>query len=245
VSTLWTLHLRLKDFEGPLPLLLHLIERNELEVTRVSVAAVADQFLALVGTAGSMDLASTGEFVAAAARLLVMKSRALLNARTGSDPDIAGQDDAEALVHQIAEYSRFRAAARTIGLWLDGSAATYPRPVEITPSSAPPPALEINPKTLLRAAKRLLVEQRQSDADPDPWPNVVYTSLRHELLTEVRRLRSTTFTLLSKNAWHPLVVITMFLALLDAVRLTQLDMRQDVPFGPIAVSLPGTSAVDA
>src|SRR5579871_2259785 len=97
-----TLRLRLEDFEGPLPLLLHLIERRELEVTRVSVAAVADQFLALIADAGETDLAGIGEFVAAAARLLLIKSRALLPTLATHDEDEAG--DAEALAQQIAEY---------------------------------------------------------------------------------------------------------------------------------------------
>jgi len=62
------------EFEGPLPLLLHLIERNELEITKGLGGGGRDQFPGAGGLGGHADLAATGEFVAAAARLLLIKS---------------------------------------------------------------------------------------------------------------------------------------------------------------------------
>jgi segregation and condensation protein A len=244
IATLETLHLRLTDFEGPLPLLLHLIEKNELEVTRVSVAAVADQFLALVASQGSSDLVTTGEFVAAAARLLLIKSRALLYRRDLEEAGSDEQDDAELLARQIAEYSQFQVVARFIGSRLESDESTHARPVPIgTAAPLLPPKVPVT--ALIRAAKRLLATPAIAAAEPDPWPNVIYSSLRQDLIVEMQRLRQTTFATLSRNAWHPLVVITMFLALLDAVRVAQLCMQQDEPFGTITISLPQPVALNA
>jgi segregation and condensation protein A len=245
-SGLEALHFRLAEFEGPLPLLLHLIEKNELEVTRVSVAAVADQFLALVASLGVADLSTTGEFVAAAARILLIQSRALLFRREPGIEDANEQDDADALARQIAEYARFKRAAGAVGTYLESALLTRPRTEAAQHDVVTRPALaHIQLESLQRAGRRLLRDSRADELESDPWPDVVYADLRSTLLEEVRRLQHTTFSALSSAAWHPLVVVTMFLALLDAVRAQQLSMAQSVAFGPISVALPATSYVDA
>jgi chromatin segregation and condensation protein Rec8/ScpA/Scc1 (kleisin family) len=155
------------------------------------------------------------------------------------------RDDAGILARQIAEYSRFQIAARAIGALLGSEEITSARParVELDALQFPPPLVPVT--SLLRAAKRLLATPVSAGIEPDPWPSVIYSSLRQELIAEVRRLQETTFATLSRNAWHPLVVITMFLALLDAVRMAQLCMQQDEPFGNISVSLPRPSTGNA
>jgi segregation and condensation protein A len=247
ISSLEALHLRLEEFEGPLPLLLHLIERNELEVTRVSVASVADQFIALVASLGSTDLSTTGEFVAAAARLLLIKSRAVLSRSDVTPGDSSEHDDADLLARQIAEYARFKSIASLLAMRLEGAELTRPRPAIIrtaAPALGPP---EVRLELLARAGRRLLARERPTEpiVESEVWPDVPYASLRAEMLGEVRRLRETTFSVLCKNAWHPLVVITLFLALLDAVRVQQVHMHQEDAFGPIAVTLPEIEAASA
>src|SRR6516162_11137976 len=69
---------RLPVFEGPLDLLLHLIERNQLEITAVSLVAVTDQFIAYLRTWDEPPLPRLAEFITMAARLLLIKSRSLL-----------------------------------------------------------------------------------------------------------------------------------------------------------------------
>jgi segregation and condensation protein A len=244
-SGLEIFHLRLADFEGPLSLLLHLIEKNELEVTRVSVAAVADQFVDLVARQGATDLATTGEFVAAAARLLLIKSRALLYRRDLGLDDCSEQDDAEALARQLAEYARFKHAGSALGMYLAGPLLTRPRTATIRSGQARQSQPSIEVQRLQRAGIRLLRHPQTEAQAADPWPDIRYGDLRAVLLDEVRRLRQTTFSELSATAWHPLVVITMFLALLDAVRARQLSIWQSEAFGPISVALPKTSTVHA
>jgi segregation and condensation protein A len=241
ISSLDSFHLSLADFEGPLPLLLHLIEKNELEVTRVSVAAVAEQFIALVAADGmSSDLGTTGEFVAVAARLLLIKSRALLFREDSAEAD--DEDDGARLVRQIAEYSRYKEAGVAIGDMLGAETATWPRP-DVGPADVPRPRPVVRVNALARAARRLLVQVESREDDTDYWPVVVYASVRSELLAEVRRLGTTSFNALCKPDWHPLVVITMFLAVLDAVRAEQLAFRQPVAFGQIDLHMPSFSTM--
>ncbi len=244
-SSLGALHLRLDDFEGPLPLLLHLIENNELEITRVSVAAVADQFLALMAGHGSMELATTGEFVSAAARLLLIKSRALLLRRDPATDERDELDDAEALARQIAEYARFKRVALALAERLEGDAETRARLPSPRPVALPANPAKIQAGSLLRAARRLLVEPSPSAQEAGPWSEVTFSEVKAVLLAEMNKVGQTSFGALSATVRHPLIVITMFLALLDAVRAQQLCMAQEEPFGPISVSLAGVSASHA
>ena len=75
-SAPWAVHL--PGFDGPLDLLLHLIERNQLEITAISLVAVTDQFIAYLRMWDEPPLPRLAEFVTMAARLLLIKSRSLL-----------------------------------------------------------------------------------------------------------------------------------------------------------------------
>ncbi|MGQ9549574.1 MAG: segregation and condensation protein A [Roseiflexus sp.] len=96
-------------FEGPLDLLLRLIEREELDITRVALAHVAEQYLAHVRAMETPDPASLSAFLVMAARLLLLKSRALLpRPPVNDDPE---PDDDDVLVRQLQDYQRFRRLA--------------------------------------------------------------------------------------------------------------------------------------
>ena len=82
---------RLPVFEGPLEVLLRLVERQELAITEVSLAAVADQFLAHLDTLPDRDPALLAEFAAVASRLLLLKTRVLFPRQ----PHAPAEDDAE------------------------------------------------------------------------------------------------------------------------------------------------------
>ncbi len=68
----------LEDFEGPLDLLLYLIRRDELDITTIHVAMVADQYLSYIRAAVELDLDIAGDYLVMAATLARMKSRSLL-----------------------------------------------------------------------------------------------------------------------------------------------------------------------
>ena len=68
----------LPAFTGPIELLVHLIERNELDITEVSLLAVTEQYLAHLRSRDQIDIGALAEFIAVGARLLLLKSRALL-----------------------------------------------------------------------------------------------------------------------------------------------------------------------
>lgn len=118
--------LRLPVFEGPLDVLLRLIEREQLPISQVSLLAVLDQFLAFTRQIEAAHPEVVAEFAVVAGRLSLLKSRALLP-RPVKAPDEADVPD---LVRQLEEYRVLKSAATLLGerqqtgpRWISSSAA--------------------------------------------------------------------------------------------------------------------------
>ncbi len=109
--TLSTYQLRLPTYEGPLDVLLRLIEKSQLAIEDVSLVAVTDQFLAFVAEMDEAPPAVIAEFAAVGARLTVLKSRSLLP-RPVVDTEEPEQSD---LTHQLREYKRIKDLAKHLG----------------------------------------------------------------------------------------------------------------------------------
>ena len=119
----------LPTFEGPLDLLLRLIERAELDITTIALAHVADQYLIHVRAMDEPDARALAEFVSLAARLLLIKSRALLPRPAAEIRGGAAEDDAdaEALARQLREYQRYKQLAAVLRGWQDEERRTFLR----------------------------------------------------------------------------------------------------------------------
>src|SRR3989344_8360594 len=117
-------HICLEQFEGPLDLLLSLIEKEKLDITHVSLAKVADQYLKYLETEESISLDNLAVFLSIAARLILIKSRALLPMLEFSDEEEEAMDDLE---WRLKEYKRFREAAGTLGTLLAKKHYAYHR----------------------------------------------------------------------------------------------------------------------
>src|SRR5262245_30660754 len=125
---------QLPAFEGPLDLLLRLIEREELDITTIALAQVADAYLAQVRALDAPDPAALSAFLVIAAKLLLIKSRALLprpEIPKGADESI---DEGVELARQLREYQRYKQAAALLRAWEEQGHRSYAR-------AAAPPAL--------------------------------------------------------------------------------------------------------
>src|SRR5512132_1468969 len=100
----------LPEFKGPLELLLSLIERRELDITRVSLGAVADQYLQLISAPGAIELSALADYLIIAAKLILIKSRLLLPQPASPETEVE-EDPGDALARQLREYKRFKQAA--------------------------------------------------------------------------------------------------------------------------------------
>jgi segregation and condensation protein A len=96
----------LKDFEGPLDLLLFLIKKNDVNIYDIPAAEITEQYLAYLRAADALDLDGASEFYALASDLLYIKSRMLLPVEIGVEDDM--EDPRQGLVEKLIEYQQFK-----------------------------------------------------------------------------------------------------------------------------------------
>jgi len=166
----------LDTFAGPLDLLLQLIEKEQLDITTISLAQVADQYMTAVNALHAPDPDMLAEFLVIGARLLLIKTRALLP-KPPAELAPSDEDSGEQLARQLHEYRRFKQAAAQLRAWeTEGRrsfARTAPPPLPLVPPAAPAP-LHIDLQDLVALVeRRLKLIAAQADAVPLPVPKVV------------------------------------------------------------------------
>ncbi|MCE2393839.1 segregation/condensation protein A [Candidatus Poribacteria bacterium] len=120
--------IKLDVFEGPLDLLLHLIQQNEMDITDVSIAEITEQYLEYLNLMEMLDLDVASEFLVMAATLLHLKSQIILPS-TSSDESYTFKDREE-LVQQLLEYKQFKEAAQTLDYYATNHEKVYGRSVD-------------------------------------------------------------------------------------------------------------------
>jgi segregation and condensation protein A len=226
--------LRLEIFEGPLALLLRLIESRQLDVLTVPLAEVADAYVAHLARQ-PVDATNLAEFVAVAAQLIYLKSRRLLPAEPMPPiPDGGDEPDEDELRRRLIEYRTLRNAAHALGE-LDGATPTMRR----EPREADLPEAPSEPKSavLLAAALDRLAAIPEPAA---PTPEVVPREIT--IWQQIAVLR----TALSRSGRVVLQAIlatcrtrteaaVTFLATLELVRRREVSAEQSAIFGPITL----------
>ncbi|HFR3424809.1 TPA: segregation/condensation protein A [Streptococcus suis] len=118
--------IKLKDFEGPLDLLLHLVSKYQMDIYEVPITEVIEQYLAYIATLQAMRLEVAGEYMVMASQLMVIKSRRLL-------PKVVEQTDAEDdpemdLLDQLEEYRKFKLLSEKLGEQHEERASYFSKP---------------------------------------------------------------------------------------------------------------------
>ncbi len=228
--------IELPAFAGPLDLLLHLIEREEFDITTISLLKVTKQYLAQIEQLKEDRIENLIDFLVVAARLVQIKSRALLP----QIPVLAGEeeeDPAEALVRQLRQYKQFKEAATWLNRRQELGWRTYLR-------VAPPPKLEgqldltgISVETLFTAVQAALARtETKQDSVALVKPRRVTIEgqikrLRHRLLVYGR---SSFHDLLPPQSGRVEIAVTL-LAVLELLKRRELTAVQPELFGPIEI----------
>ncbi|MGQ9490360.1 MAG: segregation and condensation protein A [Anaerolineae bacterium] len=231
---------QLPVFEGPLDLLLQLIEREKLDISAVSVAQVADQFLDHIRQLGEVKADVLADFLVMAVRLVWIKSRLLLP-RPPEPAEEEEEDPAEALARQLQEYKRFKEAANVLRALEEQGLHTYLR-------LAPPPKLErrleaggVSLAELLAAAQSAF--RSLAEAQPPALPNGMVVPFSLTIEDQICRIRTATangnrisFRSLLGQAHHRLEIIVTLLAVLELIKRRQITVTQERPFGEILIA---------
>jgi len=238
--------LTLPAFEGPLDLLLHLIEREELDITNIALVAVTDQYMAFLHSADQINLDALADFIAIGAKLLLLKSRALLPRPPAGDAEAAPEDDEEGdLTRQLIEYKLFKEAAGRLRDIETAGLHSYPR-------VAPPP--ELPAPTGLDGVTLHLLQEMVLDAlsrEPAEEPQAVVHPNRISVRDKVRLIRErlaadgrVSFAALIGECRSRMEIIVSFMAVLELIKSRVLDALQDAAFGDIALVPTDEDALD-
>jgi segregation and condensation protein A len=235
---------RLPAFEGPLDLLLHLIETQELDISAISLVAVTDQYLQTLAQLEEIEPGALADFLIVASRLLYIKSYYLLpKPRPPSEED---EDEAsgDALVRQLLEYRQFKEIAGILRTREQEGLRVY---VRAAPRPDVPKRLDLDNLDVGRLQAALRKVLQRMPLDP-PMPRVkTYTITVAEQIGNVRSLLQRELavmhagggraqlsfnTLLSGSATRLEVVVT-FLAVLELFKLGEIEIYQDGTFADI------------
>ena len=219
----------LEQFSGPLDLLLHLIREDELDITDLPIARIADQFLAVIA---ELRLNQAADYLEMAARLLRIKAQMLLPRRLEDDE---WEDPRSELVRRLLEYQQIRELVDWMGRAAARRALRLGRGFEPPAPDAPPPPLQIELNDLLAAAERVIA------LIPEPVPHrVVPRPLDVEgAMARLEALLAERAEFGFQDAVGPRAsvvdVLSTFVALLELARRGALTVEQREAFAPIRI----------
>jgi segregation and condensation protein A len=222
-------------YEGPLDLLLDLIERAELDITSLALAQVTDQYLAYIHTIEAIAAEEISAFLVIAARLLQIKSEALLPRPPVREP--GEEDPGQMLAEQLRIYKRFKELANWLLERETQNLRTFLR-------LAPPPKVEgkldlsdVTLSDLLEAAEAILTRERDKKAlgTVITAPKITIREKIEVIARKLSKSSNANFSELLGPAPSRLEIVVTFLALLELVKRYRVAARQQALFGDIEI----------
>lgn len=237
---------KLEVFEGPFDLLLHLIERNQLNIYDIPIALVTDQFLAYIRTMQLLNLTVAGEFLVVAATLMQIKARLLLpKPPPPEDPEAeeAEEDDPrKELIDSLLLYKQFKDAAAELRQREEEWGRCYPRtggefPDQVFATRDDIPG-NISVWDLIEAFHQVL---QSHEPRPELKGMPKEESSVRDRMHEIEHRLQTEGRLVFSRLFHGVVtkkgLITTFLALLELIRLRRVRVMQERPFEEIGIAI--------
>jgi segregation and condensation protein A len=231
-------HVRLPVFEGPLDLLLYLIKKDELDIYDIPIEQITSRYLEYLRLIKMLDLEVAGEYLVVAATLVYIKSRVILPHDQRPPEDEAEEDDPRwELVRQLVEYKKYKDAAFELSQCLARQEKTHQRGGNFKPESGADGSLpfdKVGLFDLLAVFQKVLARASQNEDLRDIFEDRFTVSDKIQFIQQeiTRRNRIVFEELFTAGATRTEIVVT-FLAVLELIRLRQIDVAQEGPFAPI------------
>ncbi len=223
----------LEAFEGPLDLLLYLIRRQNLDILEINVAEITRQYMGYIGLMESIQLELAADYLVMAAMLAEIKSRMLLP-RQAMDED-SEEDPRAELIRRLQEYERFKKAADDID-----EMPRLGRDIHQASAHAPERNQEVvHPDVDMRELLTALAEVlRRADMFENHQVQMEKLSTRERMTHVLEALRGeqfVPFVSLFKSSEGKLGVVVTFLAIMELIKESLVEIVQSETFGPIHV----------
>ncbi|EKE25657.1 MAG: Chromosome segregation and condensation protein ScpA [uncultured bacterium] len=225
-------NIKLEQFEGPLDLLLQLTEQEKLDITRVSLAQIADQYLEYISNAKNITLAHLADFLSVASKLILIKSKALLPLLEFTEEE---EEEIKDLEHQLAEYKKFKEAAQKINNIFNSTEKCFSREGFLGMGTVFYPPENITSEDLAKIFNKILGEIPVPEKLEEETVREVLTledKIQH-LQETLRQRVETSFSQLISEAKNKVEVVVSFLAMLELVKQRIIHVEQGELFSEI------------
>lgn len=226
--------IKLKVFEGPLDLLLHLIQQNEMDIYDIPICEITEQYLQYLDLMKMLDLDVASEFLVMAATLLQIKSESMLPRPKTPESGLT-MDAREELVRQLVEYKRFKEAARAFQELERRRSELYPRAA---------PAMEPTREVVIQASLFDLLALFKNALEPTVWEEeateiqddpVTVMEKIHTILDWLKERGQVDFEELLSVLQTKMEVIATFLAALELAKVHAILISQRARFEKIVL----------
>ncbi len=232
--------IHIEQFDGPLDLLLHLINEAKIDIEDVFVSEITSQYLAYMSELERLDMDAASEFISIAATLLYMKSRQMLP-RPEPEPS-EEEDPGERLIRQLHEYRLFKEACGRLYDRLSEAEESFTKlPEDVL---LPPPEFKLTNATIDGLKEAFLeilrrnAQKPETDREPVRAVHADAFTVRHQIgkVRSALRIRhSLSFDSLFEETAGRMEIIVTFMALLEMLAHGELSVRQERPFATITI----------
>lgn len=222
----------LEQFSGPLDLLLHLIEKQELDISKISLAKVTDQFIDYLEKKEIVELPELSDFFYLAAKLLYIKSTILL-------PDISLEEEEELskFEEQLKIYKEYKEATKIIRIILNKNNYSYSREKFFLSEGFFVPPKNVNLEKIYNFFQVLIknLEKELLIVRKIKRKIISLTDKIKEIDNLLKSYKKLNFSFFFKKAKSKLEIIINFLAVLELVKRRMVEVQQNKTFGEIKI----------
>ncbi len=236
-----TYRVQLPSFEGPLDLLLHLVQKHELAITDLPISFITEKYLEYLDLMKVLQIDVASEYLVMAATLAHLKSKTLLPPDpTQDDQDgIEGEeiDPREELIRRLLEYQKYKDAGEQLGSRAIAGRDVFGRPAGAAPVAGEAPLAEIGIFKLLEAFQSVLKNAKVEVQHEITADKISITERIHELVDRMKLRPKMEFHEMFEGAVTRFDYVITFLALLEMTRLRMTRVFQSEPYAPLHIEL--------
>ncbi len=227
------LEIILEAFEGPLDLLLYLIRRQNLDILEIDVAEITKQYMGYIDLMSTIQLELASEYLVMAAMLAEIKSRILLPRQVAEDDD-EGDPRAE-LIRRLQDYERFKMAAEDIDEMPRMGRDIYQASAESPDKKNEKQYSEVHMQELLMALSDVMKRAEMFESHHIQLEKLSTRERMSQILENIRDKQFVPFATLFKKSEGRLGVVVTFLAIMELIRESLVEIVQNESFGPIHI----------
>ncbi len=237
-----TYRVALPSFEGPLDLLLHLVQKHELPISDLPISFITEKYLEYISLMKELQIDIASEYLVMAATLAHMKSKTLLppDPKQDGEDGIEGDelDPREELVRRLLEYQKYKDAGEQLGSREVTGRDVFARPNTLpAPIADDAPLEEFSVFKLIEAFQGVLSNAKVKIQHEVTADRITITERIHELVEVMRFRPRMLFEEIFEGATTRFDYVITFLALLEMTRLRMTRVYQSEPYAPIHIEL--------